>query len=78
MRIRLARCCADATGACFRALGFSPGFGADLRVSPYLKLLPMLMGIGSPGTMQEARSLHLGCCFSQRSICQRRFPLRSS
>ena len=46
---------ADATGACYRALGFSPGFGSGLRVSPYLKLLPMLMGIGSPGTMQEAR-----------------------
>ena len=44
---------ADSTGACYKALGFSPGFGSDLAISPYLKLLPMLMGIGSPGTMQE-------------------------
>ena len=44
---------ADSTGAMYRALGFSPGFAPDAGVSPYLKLLPMLMGIGSPGTIQE-------------------------
>lgn len=44
---------ADPTGACYKALNFSPGFGTDLEISPYLKLLPMLMGIGSPGTLQE-------------------------
>lgn len=37
----------------YRALGFSQGFAPDANVSPYLKLLPMLMGIGSPGTIQE-------------------------
>ena len=78
MRIRLARCVQTPQGPASGRWASRRGFGADLRVSPYLKLLPMLMGIGSPGTMQEARSLHLGCCFSQRSICQRRFPLRSS
>ena len=44
---------ADATGQCYKALGFSPGFAPDADVSPYLKLLPMLAGIGSPGTIQE-------------------------
>lgn len=41
----------------YRALGFSPGFAPDANVSPYLKLLPMLMGIGSPGTIQEVQLL---------------------
>ena len=31
----------------------SPGFAPEAEVSAYLKLLPMLAGIGSPGTMQE-------------------------
>ena len=44
---------ADETGQCYKALGFSPGFAPDADVSPYLKLLPMLAGIGSPGTIQE-------------------------
>lgn len=44
---------ADPTGACCAALGFSPGFGEGVDVDPYLKLLPMLMGVGSPGTLQE-------------------------
>ena len=44
---------ADATGQCYKALGFSPGFAPDADASPYLKLLPMLAGIGSPGTIQE-------------------------
>ena len=44
---------ADATGQCYKALGFSPGFAPDAGVSPYLKLLPMLAGVGSPGTIQE-------------------------
>ena len=33
----------------------SPGFAPDANVSAYLKLLPMLAGIGSPGTLQEVR-----------------------
>lgn len=48
---------ADETGECYRALGFSRGFAPDADVSAYLKLLPMLMGIGSPGTLQEVSLL---------------------
>lgn len=44
---------ADPEGVCYKALGFSPGFAPDAPVSAYLKLLPMLAGIGSPGTIQE-------------------------
>ncbi len=44
---------ADPTGDCYKALAFSPGFAEGVGVDPYLKLLPMLMGIGSPGTVQE-------------------------
>eukprot|EP00879_Flechtneria_rotunda_P018800 GHRR01019733.1.p1 GENE.GHRR01019733.1~~GHRR01019733.1.p1 ORF type:complete len:193 (+),score=74.08 GHRR01019733.1:160-738(+) len=44
---------ADPTGACYKALGFSPGFAADAQLNPYFKLLPMLAGIESPGTLQE-------------------------
>ena len=47
------RCWAqDETGQAYEALGFYKGFGAGLKINPYLKLLPMLMGIGSPGTIQ--------------------------
>jgi hypothetical protein len=49
----LANLYADPTGDCYKALGFSPGFLPETDVNPYLKLLPMLMGIGSPGTVQE-------------------------
>ncbi len=59
---------ADPEGVCYKALGFSPGFAPDAPVSAYLKLLPMLAGIGSPGTIQEV-PLHtcgvatcLECC----------------
>lgn len=52
---------ADTTGGCYRALGFSPGFGDGVEgVDPYLKLLPMLMGIGSPGTLQEVIRGYVG------------------
>jgi hypothetical protein len=44
-----------------RALGFNPGFAPDMNISPYAKLLPMLAGIGSPGTVQEVRSLIRRC-----------------
>lgn len=43
----------------YRELGFSPGLAPELDVNPYLKLLPMLAGIGSPGTVQEVSLL---CC----------------
>jgi len=44
---------ADEPGNCHNALGFSKGFAPDANVNAYLKLLPMLAGIGSPGTIQE-------------------------
>jgi hypothetical protein len=43
----------DPSGELYRALGFSPGFAPDVKISAYAKLLPMLAGIGSPGTIQE-------------------------
>lgn len=40
-----------------RYLPFNRGFLADQGgISAYLKLLPMLMGIGSPGTIQEVET----------------------
>lgn len=51
---------ADPEGVCYKALGFSPGFAADAPVSAYLKLLPMLAGIGSPGTIQEVLRGYVG------------------
>ena len=54
----------DPEGVCYKALGFSPGFAADAPVSAYLKLLPMLAGIGSPGTIQEVK----GDCLEIQSI----------
>jgi len=48
----------DETAACASALNYSPGFGRDSPAqpqsngaSPYLRLLPMLLGMGSPGTL---------------------------
>lgn len=43
---------ADPTGELYTALGFNRGFLPDSPISPYAKLLPMLAGIGSPGTIQ--------------------------
>lgn len=50
----------DEAGACCGALDCSPGYGResalqaqDNAVSPYLRLLPMLLGIGSPGTLAK-------------------------
>ncbi|GBF89296.1 hypothetical protein Rsub_02173 [Raphidocelis subcapitata] len=52
---------ADTTAACYSALGFTPGFLAGVDgVDPYLKLLPMLAGIGSPGTVQEVLRGYVG------------------
>ena len=47
---------ADPSPALYRALGFNQGFLPDnTSINTYLKLLPMLAGIGSPGTIQEVR-----------------------
>lgn len=44
---------ADPTAATHDALGFSKGFDPDgpVKLSPYARLLAMLAGIGSPGTI---------------------------
>ncbi len=45
-------------------------------MSPYLKLLPMLAGIGSPGTIQEVTPCHMmliasqQCCSSSVTVTQ--------
>ena len=44
---------ADPEGICYSALGFQPGFAPEAALSPYVKLLVMLAGVGSPGTIQE-------------------------
>lgn len=54
--------CADPAGELYTALGFSPGFAPDAPVSAYAKLLPMLAGIGSPGTIQEVCLVGGGSC----------------
>jgi hypothetical protein len=41
---------ADPTGAAYKAIGF---YAPQGDVNPYVKLLAMLTGIGSPGTVQE-------------------------
>ena len=75
---QLADLYADPAGAAYEKLGYSPGFAPDVDISPYAKLLPMLAGIGSPGTMQEARVaavrhraalLHL-CAQHHHSVCR--------
>mmetsp|Transcript_2570 Transcript_2570/g.7700 ORF Transcript_2570/g.7700 Transcript_2570/m.7700 type:complete len:283 (-) Transcript_2570:1337-2185(-) len=51
---------ADECGSCHDALSFEKGFAPNAKVNPYLKLLPMLMGIGSPGTVQEVLRGYVG------------------
>eukprot|EP00931_Biecheleriopsis_adriatica_P079866 TRINITY_DN53206_c0_g1_i1.p1 TRINITY_DN53206_c0_g1~~TRINITY_DN53206_c0_g1_i1.p1 ORF type:complete len:344 (-),score=76.78 TRINITY_DN53206_c0_g1_i1:79-1110(-) len=43
---------ADPTGSAAKALGCSRGFGADSSLNGYIKILPMLLGIDSPGTLE--------------------------
>lgn len=50
---------ADELAACYKALEYSAGFLPESSVNGYAKLLPMLAGIGSPGTVQVHQpSLH--------------------
>lgn len=51
---------ADEVSACHRSLGFSPGFLGGSDLNGYLKIFPMLAGIGSPGTMQEVLRGYVG------------------
>ena len=50
----------DESAASYSKMNFSKGFGAGIPVNPYLKLLPMLMGIGSPGTLQAVFKGYIG------------------
>jgi len=51
---------ADPDGSLYQELGFEQGFMPDADMSPYFKLLPMLAGIGSPGTIQEVLRGYVG------------------
>jgi hypothetical protein len=51
---------ADPVGDLYTALGFSRGALPDAPVSPYAKLLLMLAGIESPGTIQEVLRGYVG------------------
>ncbi|KAI7838571.1 hypothetical protein COHA_007643 [Chlorella ohadii] len=51
---------ADPMGDLYTALGFSRGALPDAPVSPYAKLLLMLAGIESPGTIQEVLRGYVG------------------
>ena len=44
----------------YQLLQFNKGFLPESNISPYLKLLPMLIGIGSPGTIGEVIRGYLG------------------
>ncbi len=60
LRFPIDKLYADPSGAAVKALSFSPGFAPSLEISPYAKLMPMLMGIGSPGTVQEVLRGYVG------------------
>jgi len=51
---------ADPVGSGAKSLSFNPGFLPEVEISPYAKLLPMLAGIGSPGTVQEVVRGYMG------------------
>jgi len=54
----------DPTGAAYKALGFEPGLQLEGQVksiaSPYVRLMAMCAGIGSPGTLNEVFRGYLG------------------
>ncbi|UPR00839.1 hypothetical protein HOP50_06g41550 [Chloropicon primus] len=56
----LANLYADSNGLLYKELGFAEGFLPDANVSPYVKLLGMLTGFGSPGTIQEVIRGYVG------------------
>ncbi|GAB4818964.1 hypothetical protein N2152v2_006010 [Parachlorella kessleri] len=51
---------ADPTGALHTALGFERGFLPDSSISAYAKLVAMLAGVGSRGTIQEVLRGYIG------------------
>jgi AhpC/TSA antioxidant enzyme len=50
----------DFEAASYDALKFEKGFMPNAKISPYLKLLPMLMGIQSEGTIAEVLRGYVG------------------
>lgn len=51
----------DPSGDLYKMLGFYSGFLGDVGfINPYLKFLPMLAGIGSPGTIPEVLRGYVG------------------
>jgi hypothetical protein len=51
----------DPDGSLYTKLGFSKGFAPNTEaVSPYVKLLAMLAGLGSPGTIPEVLRGYIG------------------
>jgi len=44
----------------YSALDFEKGFLPDAKISPYIKLLPMLVGIKSPGTISSVLKGYFG------------------
>jgi hypothetical protein len=50
----------DREALCYKNLDFSRGAFPDIKVSPYLKLLPMLAGIESKGTIPEVLRGYFG------------------
>lgn len=50
----------DPEGNSYEKLGFNRGFAPDTNVSGYLKLLAMLAGLGSPGTIPEVLRGYVG------------------
>ncbi|KAJ1634647.1 AhpC/TSA antioxidant enzyme-domain-containing protein [Pavlovales sp. CCMP2436] len=51
---------ADPVGSCHKALGFSPGALPDLQLPAGAKLLAMLAGVDSPGTVEAVLKGYLG------------------
>lgn len=74
---------ADPSGAAAVALGCSRGFGEGVPLNGYLKLLPMLLGNGSPGTIEAVLRGYRGDASSPhdwvdaalaQGTAQQRFP----
>ena len=47
----------DPEARLYKLLDFNKGFGPGMDINPYLKLVPMMAGIGSPGTLGDV-SVH--------------------
>mmetsp|Transcript_9318 Transcript_9318/g.16785 ORF Transcript_9318/g.16785 Transcript_9318/m.16785 type:complete len:330 (+) Transcript_9318:289-1278(+) len=52
----------DTHASCYKALELYPGFAFDQkeRINPYIRLLAMLVGIGSPGTLKAVIGGYFG------------------